>query len=379
MPAPLTDAPAAIAPGVPNPAEDDASGPVAVAVSGGADSLLALVLLREQGRRVLALHGLFLPDRTEPPAGLARRCEELGASFLALDLRNGFEAAVAAAFAAAYAAGRTPNPCAACNAAVKFGLLLDRASGLGATALATGHYARLTQAAGRPELRQGADAAKDQSYFLGLTPGARLVRARLPLGGLTKAEVRAALARRGVETPVPAESQDVCFVPDGDYRAWLAARGDALPGPGPIVDAAGRVLGRHAGLWRHTVGQRRGLGLAHPEPLYVLAKDAARNALVVGGKNELSASGCLVEDCNFLVPFAEWPTTVLVQTRYRQSARPARARLTEAASVAGGLAGGDGLAFDFAEPRERPAPGQLAAAYDEAGRLLGAGLAAEDR
>jgi tRNA-specific 2-thiouridylase len=331
---------------------------IAVAVSGGLDSLLALILLQERGSQVLAVHGRFL-DADQSGAALERICRGLGVPFLELDLRSDFEERVIAPFVHAYLAGDTPNPCAACNPGMKFGLLFDAARERGAEFLATGHYVRLEQ--GR--LLRGVDAAKDQSYFLSLVPLDRLERAVFPLGGLTKAAARAELARRGLTPPLSRESQEICFVPHDDYRAFLESRGLDLPGAGPVLLSDGRKIGQHRGLWRHTQGQRKGLGLSWPEPLYVLDKDPARNAVVVGPRSELAAWGCSVDRVNRLAPQDAWPETVLVQTRYRQKAKPARF-----------AARGQGLALTFLEPQTRPTPGQIAALYTAEGQVLGGGI-----
>lgn len=344
---------------------------MAVAVSGGRDSLLALALLKEQGHPVVAVHARFLPgdwDEQRLGAPLLRVCGQLGVELRVLDLRAEFEEHVVAPFVAEYRAGRTPNPCALCNPRLKFGLLFDKAAEVfGATRIATGHYARLEQDARQgPRLLRGADPAKDQSYFLALVPRERLARAVFPLGAWRKADVAPALDARGLRPPLPLESQEVCFIANDDYKAFLEARGTRLPGPGPMVLENGAAVGRHQGLWRYTVGQRRGLGVAWSEPLYVLRKDVGRNALVVGPKAALTVSGCVAREVNRLVDRELWPEVVFVKTRYRQEASPARARAVES-----------GLAFDFLEPHERPAPGQVAAAYDEAGVLLAGGVIVE--
>ncbi len=335
---------------------------VGVAVSGGGDSLAALMALREAGHTVLALHGRFT-DRSDPSQavdGLTEACARLDVPLHVFDLRAEFEAGIAAPFAAEYLAGRTPNPCARCNAAMKFGLLLDRALELGAEALATGHYAWAGQHATYGwALSRGADPVKDQSYFLSLVPRERLRRAVFPLAGARKASVQADLAARGVTPPLPAESQEICFVPDDDYRAFLAARHAQLPGPGPAVLPGGTRVGEHQGLWRTTIGQRRGLGLAWREPLYVLDKDMAANTLIVAPRRALDVDGFGAAEANVLVDPALWPGTVLVQTRYREKAKPARAE------VAGGR-----LVVRFDAPQARPAPGQVAAVYDAQSAVL---------
>jgi len=338
---------------------------LAVAVSGGGDSLASLLLLREAGHELLAIHGQFLPDpdnatARQAAAGLTEACARLGVPLHVLDLRERFEALVAAPFAAEYLAGRTPNPCARCNVAMKFGLLLDQAQALGAEALATGHYAG---AGPHPvhgwALSRGADATKDQSYFLSLVPRERLLRARFPLAGSSKAAVRADLGQRGVEPPLPEESQEICFVPDDDYRTFLASRTAALPGPGPAALSDGTVVGRHQGLWRATIGQRRGLGLSWREPLYVLDKDIGRNTLIVAPRGALLSSEFEAREVNLLADPERWPADLWVQTRYRERAKPARAELS-----------GGALRVRFAEPQVRPAPGQVAALYDADGVVL---------
>ncbi|MBG0790399.1 MAG: tRNA 2-thiouridine(34) synthase MnmA [Desulfovibrionaceae bacterium] len=337
----------------------------AVAVSGGMDSLLALALLREQGREVMAVHGHFLPPNLgweRVAGGLSNACDTLGVPFHALDLHAEFEREVIASFVDGYKAGLTPNPCALCNPRMKFGVLFAAAKRLGADRLATGHYVRMAGRDGELMLARGADAAKDQSYFLSLVPIETLRRADFPLAGTFKRDVRAILDRHGLTPPLPGESQEICFVPHDDYQAFLAARGP-MPGPGPAVLSDGTVVGEHRGLWRHTQGQRRGLGIPWSEPLYVLDKDVAANTLVVGTKDELAAFGCVAGQVNLMRPTSTWPEVVLIQTRYRQKAKPGRVRLVDGR-----------LHFTFLEPHARPTPGQVAAVYDEAGTVLGGGI-----
>lgn len=363
---------------------------VAVAVSGGVDSLCALLLLRRAGYDLLALHGRFLPARSaprpgeaaDPLPGLEAACGMLGIPLHTVDLRAVFQREVMDPFARAYAQGRTPNPCALCNRAVKFGALLDAALALGADRLATGHYARLLppgreNAAAPPLLAAARDSAKDQSYFLSLTPPERLQRALFPLADQDKARSMALVAEAGLSVPLPRESQDICFVPDGEaaYQAFLAARwrarGMEAPGAGPVLlaeKAGGQAdrlheIGRHQGLWRYTEGQRRGLGIAHSEALYVLRKDRAANALIVGPRALLGMTSCRTGAANILVPPEDWPEQVLARLRHRQRAVPARA------SLKGGC-----LRITLAEPQFPSAPGQVATLYDADGRVLAGGI-----
>ncbi|SBW04000.1 tRNA-specific 2-thiouridylase MnmA [uncultured delta proteobacterium] len=348
-------------------------GITAVAVSGGVDSLYALVSLKERGEAVLALHGRMLPPDLAP-AGyeamlerLAKTCAALDVPLAVIDCVDAFAEAVINPFVRAYAAGTTPNPCAHCNVGIKFGLLLDTARDLGATRLATGHYVRLEQSGNTPALYAGQDASKDQSYFLSLVPLEKLRFAVAPLARKSKDEIRAALAAKGITPPAPGESQEICFVPNDDYRAFLLDRaaklGVALPGPGPVTLPDGKRIGTHNGLWQYTEGQRKGLGIAWSEPLYVLAKDLAANALVTGGGACLHGGEIRAGNCNFLVPMAEWPETLLLRTRFRQTPRPARARFE------------DGVLILREETPSGPyARGQIAAVYGPDLRVLAGGV-----
>jgi len=266
---------------------------VLVAMSGGVDSSVTAALGVEAGWDVTGVH-LKLADTpghlqvqgkgccTLADAEDARRVADLlGIPFYVWDMAEQFQRAVVDDFAAEYASGRTPNPCARCNERVKVVGLLARARALGFDALATGHYARVE--GGR--LYRGADPAKDQSYVLYMLGPTELERLRLPLGRLTKVEVRATAARLGLRTAAKPESFDICFVPDGDTAGWLERRFG--PSPGEVVDTAGRVLGTHRGAYRYTVGQRRGLGVAAPTPRYVLRVEPAAGRVVVGERAEL--------------------------------------------------------------------------------------------
>lgn len=328
---------------------------VAVAVSGGVDSLCALALLRAAGHQVLALHGLFLPEsgasrpRRDPLPGLAAACALLDIPLHVIDLRETFERAVITSFAHAYAAGRTPNPCALCNRAVKFGALLDAAFALGAEKLATGHYARLLPplaASDAPlSLSVARDAAKDQSYFLSLVPADRLRHALFPLADLSKARSAALVAEAGLAVPLPAKARisalcrfkraqatlfpglhpqagaTLLFLPPDGAPAALPRRAPARC-CWPTTPGNLREIARHQGLWRYTEGQRKGLGIAHSEPLYVLAKDTRQNALLVGPRALLGMNSCEAADVNVLLEPDLWPERILARLRYRQPAGP---------------------------------------------------------
>jgi len=340
----------------------------AVAVSGGMDSLLSMVLLKEQGHDVFAVHGHFLPPSPawqEVADGLTEVCKTLDIPFHALDLHEEFDRRVVAPFVADYRAGLTPNPCAMCNPRMKFGVLFDAARNLGADILATGHYVNMTPREFGTMLVRGADMTKDQSYFLSLVPIENLRRSAFPLAETMKKDVLELLSKHGLTPPIPSESQEICFVPNDDYQAFLLDRGP-MPEGGPAALPDGEIVGKHKGLWRHTQGQRRGLGIPWKEALYVLDKDVKNNTLIVGPKSELEAHGCVADQVNLMCPVDAWPEVVMVQTRYRQKAKPSRVALS-----------GGKLRFEFLEPHTRPTPGQVAAVYTEDGMVLGGGVIEE--
>ena len=264
---------------------------VLVAMSGGVDSSVAAALLAEAGHDVTGVTLRLWCHEREP--GTARSCctveaiaeagavaRRLGFPHFVLDAEERFAARVVRPFLDAYAAGRTPYPCAECNRHLKFGLLREALRERGGGRLATGHYARIERAVDGPVLRRARNDAKDQSYALALVPRAALADVDFPLGELTKVEVRAHARRLGLAAAERPESQDLCFVPDGDYAGFIARRGvTSGTAPGSFEDTAGRRLGTHRGLVHYTVGQRHGLGLAAPEPLHVVALDAARNGV----------------------------------------------------------------------------------------------------
>lgn len=354
---------------------------VAVAVSGGADSLYCLLHLRERGFAVRALHGVFFDPHEAREAEAARAmrerlsdcCTALGVALHVVDLREAFARLVIRPFVEAYAQGLTPNPCALCNAELKFGLLLKKALELGADRLATGHYATLLRAGERledgrepglappfPALLMGADKSRDQSYFLALVPREALAGALFPLAGTMKKDVLQALERQGICPPQPGESREVCFIPGDDYRAVLPRMAEAfgitLPGPGPMLLGDGTCLGAHLGLWRYTEGQRRGLGIGWREPLHVLGKERRGNILRLGPRADMAVSACECERVNVLLPPESWPESVLVKTRYRERPKEARALV---------VPNGDAplLRIRFAGCDTAAAPGQVAAVY----------------
>jgi tRNA-specific 2-thiouridylase len=289
---------------------------VAVAMSGGVDSSVAAALLAEAGFEVVGLTMLlFGPEgeRDGPggegprggPASIADAravSEKLGIPHHVADFRRSFERWIVRDFCETYAGGRTPNPCVRCNRLIKFGLLWRTAAGLGADYLATGHYARIERdrRGGFFHLKKGADRLKDQSYFLYELGQKELARTLMPLGDLTKAQVRKRARALGLPVADKDESQEICFIPGQDYVRLLETRNPQALAPGPMVDEGGRVLGAHGGIARYTIGQRRGLGIAAPEPLYVLAIDAGLNRITVGGADGLLRKRLVARDARWV-------------------------------------------------------------------------------
>jgi tRNA-specific 2-thiouridylase len=292
-----------------------------------------------------------------------RIADQLGIPFYVVDFEQEFRRLVVDDFVNEYYSGRTPNPCARCNRLVKFGLLLDKAAGLGADFMATGHYARIEQRDdGFFQLLKGRDPKKDQSYFLfGLTQ-AQLSRSLFPLGSLTKPEVRELAARFNLRVAEKKESQEICFIPDNDYVRFIEAERSFGDLSGDIVTRDGTVVGRHQGAHRYTVGQRRGLGIAWKEPLYVLGVDALRRRVVVGPKEELYRVDLTAADLNWIMPApdAEFATTCRI--RYRHQPVPCRVTPLE----------GDRVKVRFDRPEKSITPGQAVVFY-QGDRVLGGG------
>jgi tRNA-uridine 2-sulfurtransferase len=343
---------------------------VAVAMSGGVDSSVVAALAAEAGAEVVGVT-LQLYDSGAAAARPGACCagadirdaravaDRLGIAHYVIDMEARFRAAVMDSFADSYARGQTPVPCVECNKTVKFTDLLALAQGLGAEALLTGHYVQRLDGPDGPELHRGADPAKDQSYFLWTTTRAQLDYLRFPLGGLAKAVVRGEAQRFGLAVAAKPDSQDICFVGGGDYAAVVERLRPELATPGDIVDLAGCTIGRHGGIHRFTVGQRRGLDIGgSPEPLYVIAIDAVANRVIAGPRAALAVAAMRLEGINALAPLAG-AVTVKVRSM---------------APLAAGVWSGDSLALD--SPQFGVAPGQAAVAYCGSRLLGGATIAA---
>lgn len=322
---------------------------IAVLMSGGVDSTIAALLLRESGHQVL---GLTMINWDEEAARKARAAASvLNIEHHIVDLRDVFRERVVDYFCQSYARGQTPNPCVECNKWVKFGPLLDKALELGCSKIATGHYAQVEiSQQGRHLLKRGMDAAKDQSYFLhGLTQE-QLSSTLFPLGSLLKEQVRCLAGNHGLPAAREKESQEICFVP-GDYRDFLKERISCRPGP--IVDPQGRVLGTHQGLPFYTIGQRKGLGISCGRPIYVVSLDREKNQVCLGDEEGLLNHTLWAADCNFIsIPSLTAPLQVQARIRYR-------APLAEACI----MPEGNLVRVDFSTAQRAIAPGQSVVFY----------------
>ncbi len=342
---------------------------VVVAMSGGVDSSVAAALLAQDGHEVVGL-SMQLYDHSEREGGVrfgtcctiddlhdARRvAARIGIPHYIVNFERQFADTVVANFVSEYSAGRTPIPCVHCNGDLKFATLVARADGMGADFVATGHYARvdLDPATGRFRLLRGADAAKDQSYFLFTLDQAQLSHAMFPIGDLDKSAVREQARRLGLEVADKPDSHEICFVADGDHAAFLE-RHAPMAGAGAIRDSGGQVIGRHEGVHRFTVGQRKGLRLSSAIPLYVVGIDAAANTVTVGPKDALERTGLTASGVNWIAGVAAEPgarVTARIRHRHREAAATIEPRA------------GHRVQVTFDEAQSAVAPGQAVVFYD---------------
>lgn len=336
---------------------------VLVAMSGGVDSSVTAFLLKEQGYECigatmrLCTEGLLgVPLASDDVADARMVCDMLGIPFVEIDSSREFEDLVVGDFVRSYKDGETPNPCIVCNRCLKFGLLYDRAMEMGCDFIATGHYAQVVRDPdGACRLAKAVDASKDQSYVLySLTPE-KLERVLLPLGGMTKPEVRRIAQDNGLITAHKSDSEDICFVPDGSYLGFLERYAGVESEQGRIVDPEGKDLGTHKGAIAYTVGQRKGLGIGGlKEPYYVCGKDMASNTVIAGPEGSLFSEGLVARDWIWASKAIEGRFDAQVRTRYHQREQAAVLQLRS-----------DGLMdVAFEEPQRAIAPGQSIVAYD---------------
>ncbi len=365
---------------------------IVVAMSGGVDSSVAAALLAEQGHDVIGVSMQLYDNSAVTDSGQrafgtcctiddlydARRvAATIGIPHYIVNFESQFGEHVIANFVREYVSGRTPIPCSHCNSDLKFAELLDRARAYDADQLATGHYARIRRDDdGRYRLYRGADSSKDQTYFLFSLTQDQLARAAFPVGDLDKDTVREHARRLNLHVTAKPDSQEICFVPNGDYAAFVERKAPEAARPGTIVNSDGRVLGTHAGVHRYTIGQRKGLGLSTVEPLYVLAIKPESAEVVVGGRNALGRTQLTASKVNWVsgVTPSDW-VSVSAQIRHRHAAAPARIRL-KADTTGGG--GGVRLQPDlkaeveFDAPQSAITPGQAVVFYD-GDEVLGGG------
>lgn len=345
---------------------------IMVAMSGGVDSSLVAALLHEQGYDVVGitmrLLGTGCYNSDDAITAAQKVCHQMGIAHHVLDCQAAFAHHVIEYFIQEYAQGATPNPCIACNRTIKFDLLWNARHQVDCAMMATGHYVQIASHTGaegttRYDLCRGKDNSRDQSYVLYMLQQHQLAHLCFPLGAMNKIAVREQATKRGLATAHRSESQDICFIPDKDYRRFLSENAPDMFIPGPIINQQGQEIGQHKGLPHYTVGQRKGLGIASTEPLFVTALDAERNALVVGTAQDARWIGCLVAGASFVN--GQQPNEAfdcLVQVR---------AHATPAAANATPIADGE-IRITFAEPQPAITPGQAAVMYD-ADRVIGGG------
>lgn len=343
---------------------------MAVAMSGGVDSSVAAALMLKEG---YSLIGLTMVRDDSPSAmamvrGARQVAGHLGIPHRVIRVGDEFNRWVVDPFVEGYLSGFTPNPCVVCNPMIKFGLLLSHALKMGAEGLATGHYARISPSDTGKEMRllRAVDQDKDQSYVLYRLRQAHLRRTRFPLGSITKSRVRSLARRLDLAPADKEESQEICFV-SGDYRVFLEERAGERLVHGPILDLQGRVVGCHRGLAHYTVGQRRGLQIAGPDPHYVVELDPSRNAVIVGSREDLSVTRILVRQVSWVRRPGETPLDLAVRVRYRSPLLPARLEITESGEVQ----------VYLSSPAQGVAPGQSAVFY-RGDEVLGGGIIARE-
>jgi tRNA-specific 2-thiouridylase len=326
---------------------------IAIAMSGGVDSSVTAALLQKEGHEVFGLTMLVTPS-DEAAVAAREAAATLGIPHYTVDFREIFAKEVIAGFCLQYSLGKTPNPCVNCNRIIKFGALLVKARELGAVRMATGHYAGIAKQSGRFILKKGIDRTRDQSYFLYQLTQAQLTAAVFPLGEMTKNNVREIASEMGLPSVRRKESREICFIPDNDYPRFLREHVSEIAG-GQIVDKQGKVLGTHHGIIDYTVGQRKGLGISSPVPLYVAGIDAQSNTVVVGSKQDVYGSDFIAADLNWIsIEKIMVPLTLKAKIRYLHK---------EAEAVVTPVDNGK-VSVKFAAPQLAVTPGQAVVFYD---------------
>lgn len=326
-----------------------------IAMSGGVDSGVAAFLTQQAGfSGIGCTMNLFARENTDAEDAKAI-ADRLGMAHYVFDLSEQFREKVIMPFVACYQCGKTPNPCIQCNRFLKFASLLEKAEQLGCDKLVTGHYAQVVETGEGWQLRRAADPAKDQSYVLYMLTQAQLARVFLPLGRLTKPEVRRIAEEQGFVNAHKHDSQDICFVPDGDYAAVIGQYSRTRPQPGEFVDLQGNVIGQHQGLIHYTIGQRRGLGISIGKPAYVCGLDVPNNRVIIGTNDDLFQDTCTLCEVNWIAgePPQE-PVRCQAKIRYKHPAQPAWLQFTDTHSAV--------LRFDV--PQRAVTAGQAAVFYD---------------
>ena len=351
----------------------------AIALSGGVDSLTAAHLLKQQGHHVIGIHFItgyetkasrhhnnrlskdsnisgFLTNQDSHSLNISDIASQLDIKVKIIDISTDFKLKVVDYFTQTYLSGKTPNPCLVCNPSIKFGTLLTCALKLGASRLATGHYASISvDSTGKFHLLRGLDRKKDQSYFLAFMTQKQLARASFPLGKMTKSDVKKLAKEKGLRPAVKKESQDICFIKDNRYGDFISQLRDFKPKPGNIVDIKGNILGKHNGLHLFTVGQRRGINCPALQPYYVVRMDINQNRLIVGLKKDLLSSSCKVSKINWIVEKPSSPLDVHTRVRYRHKA--VRSKLIPDDSTSATVI--------FKNPQSAVTPGQGAVFYKD--------------
>lgn len=329
-----------------------------VAMSGGVDSSVAALLVRNSGTEAVGGTMRLIDSASETDIGDAKSvCQRLGMEHYVFDMREEFDREVMRRFSDIYLSGETPNPCVICNKRIKFGALLDRAKALGCDRIATGHYAsaRFDSGSGRWLLEKAADPSKDQSYFLYTLSQEQLSSILFPVGQLTKAQARELAESNGFVTSRKRDSQDICFIPDGDYAGFLERYLGRTFAEGNFLDEDGAVIGRHRGAVRYTIGQRKGLGMGFGKPMFVQRKDMAANTVTLGPNEALFSRRVVIRDVNLIAASRiDRPLRVTAKVRYTQREEWATLHQT----------GENELLLEFDNPQRAVAPGQAAVCYD---------------